>query len=454
MKNQAYRIMIIDRSEMVQSIITHILKQEIKKVSIVTCNSAEKAIEYLEEKKFDLITTSVLLPGLDGFALCRRIRQSKKQHLTPVIIVSSDADGRILREGFSAGVTDYFNKSLGYKRFVEFIKDVLQRHSGQVGRILYVEDSLTATDNATKTILEKQGMHITHISTGEQALALLKNSSHYNNQINKKFDIVLTDFVLEGEMTGGDLLSAIRNQLHYSLQEMPVLVMTIDDNIDRQVEFFRAGANDFITKPVLEERLIARVKLLLLIKHQYILLKRYYRTIYQLQTSDSLTGTYSKQFFLEQGKAFISQYQNVCLIMLDIDHLEKINRTHGTIKGDHILHLIGHYLTKLFAKEAIVARLGGKTFSILIPKCSIEKGKEIAEKLRVQIMGYKPDGLGITISIGLAFSQSIAETTITSLISDADSALRTAQKEGYNRTCLCLTKKNVTLLENHLEWKL
>ncbi len=453
MKNQAYRIMIIDRSEMVQSIITHILKQEIKNASIVTCNSAEKAIEYLEKKKFDLITTSVLLPGIDGFALCRKIRQSEKQHLTPVIIVSSDADGRILREGFSAGVTDYYNKSLGYKRFIEFIKDVLQRHSGQVGRILYVEGSLTAADT-TRTILKKQGMHVTHVSTGEQALALLKKSGHYNNQINKKIDIVLTDFVLEGKMTGGDLLYAIRNRLHYSIQEMPVLVMTIDDDIDHQVELFRAGANDLITKPVLEERLIAKVKLLLLIKHQYILLKRYYRTIYQLQTSDSLTGTYSKQFFLEKGKAFISQYQNVCLIMLDIDHLEKINRTHGTIKGDHILHLIGHYLTESFPKEVIVARLGGKTFSLLVPKCNIEKGKEIAEKLRIQIMGYKPDGLAITISIGLAFSQGIAETTITSLISDAESALRTAQKEGYNRTCLCLTKKNVTLLENNLEWKL
>jgi diguanylate cyclase (GGDEF)-like protein len=445
MKDKLYRIMIIDRSEMVQSIIAHILKQEIKKVSIVTCDSAEKAMKHLEEEKFDLITTSVLLPGLDGFALCRKIRQSEKQHLTPVIVVSSDADKRMLREGFSAGVTDYFNKSLGYQRLLEFLKDVLQRHSGQVGRILYVEDSVT-TAHTTQTLLEKHGMQITHVNTGEQALALLKKSLRYQNEINKEFDIVLTDFFLEGVMTGGDLLYAIRTQLHYSLQEMPVLVMTIDDNIERQVELFQAGANDFITKPVLEERLIARVKLLLLIKHQYILLKRYYRTTYKLQTSDSLTGTYNKQFLIEKGKAFISQYQNVCLIMLDIDHLEKINQTYGKIKGDHILHLIGHYLKESFPNNVIVTRLGGKTFSLLIPKCSIETGKKIAEKLRLQIMAYKPDGLAITISIGLAFSKGIAETTITSLLSDAESALRTAQKEGYNRSCLCLTQKNVTLL--------
>ena len=446
MKNKAYRIMIIDHSEMVQSIIANILKQEIQKASIITCDSAEKAMPYLEKEKFDLITTSVLLSGMDGLSLCRQIRKSKIQHLTPVIVVSSDADKLILREGFSAGVTDYFNKSLGYQRLIEFIKDVLQRHSGQVGRILYVEDSLTAA-HATRSILEKQGMQVTHINTGEQALALLTKNRSYQNEINKNFDIVLTDFFLEGEMTGGDLLHTIRTQLHYSLQEMPVLVMTIDDNIERQVELFQAGANDFITKPVLEERLIARVKSLLLIKHQYLLLKRYYKTVYQLQTSDSLTGTYNKEFLLEKGKAFISQHQNVCLIMLDIDHLEKINKEHGKIKGDHILHLIGQYLKELFPKDAIVARLSGKTFSLLIPKCSIEQGKEIAEKLRNQIMEYKPDGLAITISIGLSFSKGIAETTITSLLSDADCALRTAQKEGHNRTCLCLTQKNVTLIK-------
>ena len=437
--------MIIDRSEMVQSIIAQILKQEIPKVSIITCDSAEQAMTHLKEEKFDLITTSVLLPRLDGFALCRKIRKSKKQHLTPVIVVSSDADAYMLREAFSVGVTDYFDKSLGYKRLIEFIKDVLQRHSGQVGRILYVEDSIT-TAHTTRTLLEKHGMEITHVNTGEQALALLKTSIHSKKKLNKKFDIVLTDFFLEGEMTGGDLLSAIRTQLHYSLQEMPVLVMTIDDSLERQVEIFQAGANDFITKPVLEEKLIARVKLSLLIKHQYILLKRYYRNLYKLQISDSLTGTYNKHFLFEKGKSFLSQYQNVCLIMLDLDHLEKINKTYGQLKGDHILHLIGQFLKKSFPKGVIVARLSGKTFTLLIPKCDIETGKEIAEKLRVQIMEYKPDGLSTTISIGLAFSKGVGETTINSLIADAESALRTAQKEGYNRICLCLTKKDVTLL--------
>jgi two-component system, cell cycle response regulator len=444
-KSKTNRIMIVDRSEVARSIISHILQKEMQKAYIVTCGSAEEALEYLYQEKFDLITTSLLLPGLDGLDLCHEIRKSNKQHLTPVIIVSSDADKRLLREGFSAGVTDYFNKSLGYKRLVDFIKDVSQRHAGLVGRVLYVEDSLS-TAQATQKMMERHGLHITHVTSAEKALALLKrtkkNTDSYEE--NKGFDIVFADFFLEGQMTGGDLLYAIRTQLHYSRQEMPVLVITIEDNKHCQAEIFHAGSNDFVTKPVIEEVLIARIKSLLLVKHQYQVLKRYSKDIYKLETTDSLTGTRNKKFLLEEGKTFISQHPHVCLMMVDIDNFVEVNEVQGHIIGDHILHLFGHFIVKFFSKEALVARFAGKKFTILIPDCMLDKGKAVAENLRHKVISLKPEDIEITVSIGLTSSEGVAETTLATLISDADSALQMAQKQGYNRTCLCITHKNIT----------
>jgi diguanylate cyclase (GGDEF)-like protein len=446
-KKKTNRIMIVDRSEVARSIISHILQKEMQNAYIVTCGSAEEALEYLHRDKFDLITTSLLLQGLDGLDLCHKIRQSNKQHLTPVIVVSSDADKRLLREGFSAGVTDYFNKSLGYKRLVEFIKDVSQRHAGLVGRVLYLEDSLS-TAQATQKIMEKHGLYISHVTSAEKALALLKRAKKHNDSYeeNKGFDIVFADFFLEGEMTGGDLLYAIRTQLHYSRQEMPVLVITIEDNKHCQTEIFHAGANDFVTKPVMEEILIARIKSLLLVKHQYKVLKRYSKDIYKLETTDSLTGTRNKKFLLEEGKTFISQHPNVCLMMLDIDNFVQINETQGHIIGDHVLHLVGHFLSDFFPKEALVARFAGKKFTILIPDCTLDKGKAIAEKLRRQTFELKPEKVEITVSIGLTSSEGVTETTLATMISDADSALQMAQKQGGNRTSLCITHKNITLI--------
>jgi len=442
-KNSPYSIMIVDRSEVARSIISHILQKEMYDAYIVTCGSAEEAMDYLHQEKFDLITTSLLLPGLDGLDLCHEIRKSDRQHLTPVIVVSSDADRRLLREGFSAGVTDYFNKSLGYKRLVEFIKDVLQRHAGLVGRVLYVEDSLSEAQ-ATQTLMEKHGLHITHTASGEEALQLLKKVRNSNDNAEQEFDLVFTDFFLQGEMTGGDLLYAIRTQLHYSRQEMPVLVITIEDNKKCQVDIFHAGANDFITKPIIEEILIARVKSLLLVKHQHNVIKRYSRDIYKLETTDSLTGAYNKKFLFERGKGMVAQQPNVCLMMVDIDHFETIDKVQGHMIADHVLHLVSQFFINAFSKEVMVARFVGKKFTILMPDCTLEKGKIVAENLRSQMMELKPEGLAITVSIGLTSSEGVAETTLATLISDADNALQAAQKQGYNRTCLCITHKNIT----------
>ncbi len=436
-KEKTSRIMIVDRSEVARSIISHILQKEMDNTYIVTCGSAEESMEYLHREKFDLITTSLLLPGLDGLDLCYEIRKSEKQHLTPVIVVSSDADRRLLREGFSAGVTDYFNKSLGYKRLVEFIKDVSQRHSGMVGRILYVEDSLS-TAQTTQNLMERHGLYITHTTSGEEALQLLKNANQSN-----EFDIVFSDFFLEGQMTGGDLLYAIRTQLHYSRQEMPVLVITIEDNKQCQTEIFHAGANDFVTKPVKEEVLIARVKSLLLVKHQHKVIKRYSKDIYNLETIDDLTRVHNKKFLLKQGKNFIAKYKNVCLMMVDIDHFEKIDESQGHLIGDHILHLFGQFLINYFPEETLIARFAGKKFTVLMP-CTLDKGKNIAEKFRCKAINLNPEGFDITVSIGLTSSEGQEETTLANLLSNADSALHSAQQQGNNRSCLCTVQKNVT----------
>ncbi|HDN27285.1 MAG TPA: diguanylate cyclase, partial [Thioploca sp.] len=261
---------------------------------------------------------------------------------------------------------------------------------------------------------------------------------------NDGFDIVFTDFFLEGQMTGGDLLYAIRTQLHYSRQEMPVLVITIDDNKKCQAEIFHAGANDFVTKPVMEEVLIARVKSLLLVKHQYNVLKRYSKDIYKLETTDSLTGVHNTKFLLDEGKTFITQHSNVCMMMVDIDNFEIINEAQGHMIGDHILHLFGQFLINFFSKETMVVRFAGKKFTTLMPDCTLDKGKAIAENLRSQIILLKPEGFDITISIGLTSSEGVAETTLATLISDGYNALQMAQKQGSNRTCLCKTHKNIT----------
>jgi two-component system cell cycle response regulator len=114
MSDKLTRIMVVDGSSVSRAILGRILREELEGVEVTTCESGEEALALLKQQSFDLVTTALLLSDMDGLALSRSIRDTKQHHYTPVIVVSGDADVRLLKEGFEAGVTDYFDKSNGY----------------------------------------------------------------------------------------------------------------------------------------------------------------------------------------------------------------------------------------------------------------------------------------------------------------------------------------------------
>jgi len=428
--------MVVDGSEVSRTIISRILKAEMPKTSIITCGSGEEALTHLAIERYDLITTSLMLPDMDGLDLARTARQSDNHHYTPIVVVSGDADERLLSEGFEAGVTDYFDKSLGYHEFVEFIKNITRRTAGLVGRVLYVEDSKTAA-MVTRHIMEKHGLKITHTTNAEHALQLLDEASKQAPQ-DGGFDIIITDFYLQGKMTGGDLLHAVRTRLHYSHQEMPVLVVTVSDSAEKQAEVFHAGANDFVSKPIVEEILLARIYSLLLIKQQFNALRRQAEEMRIIAATDSLTGVKSKRYLLDNGETFLSDPNNhpVSVILLDIDHFKQINDNMGHITGDHVLANLGELLNESFPETSMVVRFGGEEFAILMSNISIETAKMKAEAIRRKVERLNPVNVPITISLGLASTIDHPSINLNDILQLADKALYAAKDSGRNRICI------------------
>jgi two-component system cell cycle response regulator len=396
----------------------------------------QEACAWLERSHFDLITTALMLPDKDGLELIRYVRASSHHHYTPTIVVSGDADSRLLREGFAAGVTDYFDKSLGYRAFAGFIKDFMQRNSGMVGRILYVEDSQLAATVLAR-LMERHGLQIVHITHAEEALQLLRETAPGGPREAESFDIVITDFFLQGHMTGGDLLHAIRAKFHYSSQEMPVLVLTGAESDEKQVEVFHAGANDFVAKPIIEEVLMARIRSLLLIKQQFSALKRQTEALQNLAITDSLTRVFNRRYLLDHGDRFLANRNNhpVAALLLDIDHFKKINDNLGHITGDRVLKAIGGVLLDRLPEEAMAVRFGGEEFALLVPRCNTTQARECAEDLRSQIESSQPDGVNVTVSMGLATNENHPHMTLTQLLGHADKLLYTAKAEGRNKVC-------------------
>jgi two-component system cell cycle response regulator len=228
--------------------------------------------------------------------------------------------------------------------------------------------------------------------------------------------------------------------MHMSQQEMPVLVLTSSEDQSTQVEVFHAGANDFVSKPIVEEVLIARVRALLLIKHQYDALKEQAEAMRWIAATDSLTGVRSKRYLVDNGEAFItnSAHHPVWGMLIDIDHFKKINDTLGHITGDHVLAEMGDKLNKFF-KDSMVVRFGGEEFCILVPNLNADQMLERAESLRREIAHLRPANVNITISIGLACTNDHPDEPLTRFLALADKALYRAKETGRNRVYVYTT---------------
>jgi CheY-like chemotaxis protein len=246
------RVLVVDGSRVVRQLIERVLKAELPNAIVIGCGSGSEAQRHLADGVIDLVTTALRLPDMDGLELARLVRESGNQAYIPVIVVSGDVQERLVARTLSSHVTDYFDKALGFDALAAFIRGYVKPAEQIDGEVLYVEDSRVVA-LATRRMMEKCGFKVSHVVSVEDALALLETARAQGR--GPGADLVLTDVNLKGELSGGDLLERIRGTFGYGKGELPVLVMTGDDNPANQAGLLRAGANDLVHKPI-EERLL------------------------------------------------------------------------------------------------------------------------------------------------------------------------------------------------------
>ncbi|WP_225765008.1 response regulator [Stenotrophomonas sp. Marseille-Q4652] len=254
--SDAPRVMVVDGSKLVRKLIADVLRRDLPGVDVVGCSSIEEAREALAAGPVNLVTTSLALPDGDGLALARSVREAAGQAYVPVIVVSGDAQQHLEERRFTEFVTDYFDKSLGHEALATFIRGYVQPEPVPGATILYVEDSRVVAE-ATKRMLERQGLRVVHVLTAEDAFALLTAESL--GRTAEHIDLVLTDVTLKGELNGRDVVQRIRIDFGYGKRRLPVLVMTGDSNPHNQSELLQAGANDLVQKPIEERLLVTKV---------------------------------------------------------------------------------------------------------------------------------------------------------------------------------------------------
>lgn len=250
------RVLVVDGSKVARKLIEQVLRAELPQILITSCETGAEAKAAMETGIVDLVTMALVLPDMDGLELARYVREHSPQAYIPIIVVSAAVNERLESRELSDDVTDYFDKSLGFAALASFIRGYVTAQERASGQVLYVEDSKVVA-LATRRMLEKYGFSVTHVTSVEDGLALIETARTQGRGAGA--DIVLTDVYLKGGLTGKELLEVVRGQYGFSRGQLPILVMTADDNPVNQTALIRAGANDLVSKPVEEKILITKL---------------------------------------------------------------------------------------------------------------------------------------------------------------------------------------------------
>lgn len=264
------RILLIDSSDSARTILFNEISSRAPDLDIIACGNGKEAMTAAKRYEFEIITTGIDLPDIDGYRLIEQIRETPKNKETAIFVVSGDIDTRVIGGDMedTDAVTAYFDKAEGHKSLVNFILNFLGTHNELPVKVLYVDRSATSTA-ITTGILERNDIEYFHFRDSDEAIEFLKQdlAGHANCSI----DVMITDLMLTSDVNGYELIQTIRNELNLDYLTLPVLLMTIEPGEDERTDFtaiFGAGTNDFITKPVDEDDLLKRLQTLVNIKRQ------------------------------------------------------------------------------------------------------------------------------------------------------------------------------------------
>ena len=216
-----------------------------------TVSSVEAAILASQAQNFDLIYTAHYLADATGFDLCRQIRKDQKTLTTPIILITRDSHQSFVEKAFSAGISETFGQDQ-LEELETYFSRIGEHYQPINGRVLVVEDS-PIQQKVIISVLEDAGLTTDGCDNVSDAWELFNNNN---------YDLIITDIVLEGAASGLHLVNKVR-RLNHSLGETPIIVMSAYDDEKRRVELFRLGADEYISKPIVHDELIARSRRLI-----------------------------------------------------------------------------------------------------------------------------------------------------------------------------------------------
>jgi diguanylate cyclase (GGDEF)-like protein len=336
----------------------------------------------------------------------------------PLLFITSRDDFPSRVRAAQLGAQGYFLKPLDIPRLVNRMTQIFDQMRAPAQRVLIVDDDTDLAEHYRLALLGA-GMEADVL---QQPMAIMEKIAAFRPEL-VLMDMHMPDF------SGPDLAGVIRQ--HDNWSSLPIVYLSAETDLDRQIEAMGRGADDFLTKPISDAQLVAAVR---------IRVERA-RQLEEQISRDSLTGLLKHASIKESAAIEVIRARRngkpVSLAMLDIDHFKLVNDTYGHAMGDVVISSIAMLLRQRLRQSDIVGRYGGEEFVAVLPECDAEHAHLLMEDIRRRFASLRFSHEGkdfrCTLSVGLACSAAYPDSDGAALLVAADEALYVAKRGGRNQ---------------------
>lgn len=425
---------------------------------VLTATSGEEALRKVEHDSPDIVLLDVMMPGMDGFEVCRKIKANPLVAHIPVVMVTALTDSTDKIRGLQAGADDFLSKPVNDTALMARVRSLVrlkmtidewrvrENTASQLGvaderssvmdepvegaSILLVEDQDFETEKIISTFRQDNDS-IHAVKSGVQAMEYAATHD---------FDLMIISLNLRGE-DGLRLCSHLRS--NERTRAVPILMLATEEEMSRVAHGLEIGAHDYLLRPIDRNEILARARSQIRRKRFQDRLRANYEISLSMALTDSLTGLYNRRYMEVHLQKLLQKNEAtkkaLCVLLFDIDHFKQVNDTHGHSVGDEVLKTFAFRLKDGLRSFDLVARLGGEEFVAILPDITVEMAHFVSERLRRSIAD-KPfrcsaqgGALTVTTSVGGTIIES-GNHTVQSVLDRADKALYAAKNDGRNCT--------------------
>ncbi|MEQ8823345.1 MAG: PleD family two-component system response regulator [Filomicrobium sp.] len=422
---------------------------------VLTAYSGMEALEVCANERVDVVLLDVMMPGIDGFEVCRRLKQDEHTQHIPVVMVTALDQPSDKLQGLEAGADDFLNKPVDDIALITRVKNLARLKtlndemmmraatgrqlgvagdaalekalSGEFGRVMIVEDHARSAQKLEQSLAK---VHETVVESDvDKAMARLTEES---------FDLVLVSLSLAGA-DGLNLCRELREC--EATRHLPVIVMIEQGADARLLRGLDTGVNDYVMRPIESNELLARAKTQIKRKRHSDFLRNRQKQSSELAITDSLTGLHNRRYLDSHLSALMSDAKagnrDLSVMMVDIDGFGDVNEQFGHRAGDNVLVEFAKRLRRNVRGVNLSCRLSEENFLVVLPDMPIARAGQVAERLRAQIaaepfVGANAQRIRLTTSVGIA-QMADTDDGFDGLLNRARSALTIANGRGRNR---------------------